>query len=227
MSISENSPTSHQRATRTQLQEQPQAVTQTDQTDQKKRLDQANQTPTLGKFQDESQDESQQESRSVGDAGNAGNAQRSTSIGFGACGAFTDDGWFEVQVRVQPHHTDYAGIVWHGTYVTWMETVRVECLRALGVGYEDLVQAGCDLPVVDLTLRYHRSLRLGALVSVRARLEPVRGVRLGWLYELSSPDRSALYVTGRVTLVTLDRERGRILRRLPDTLTQALTQLPT
>ena len=151
----------------------------------------------------------------------------SLPIGDGACGTFTDDGWFEFQARVQPHHTDYAGIVWHGAYITWLETARVECLRALGVGYETLVQAGCDLPVVDLTLRYHRSLRLGDVVSVRARLEPVRGVRLGWIYELSSPDRLVLYVTGRVTLVTLERDRGRIMRRLPDTLSQALARLPT
>ncbi len=144
-----------------------------------------------------------------------------------ACGTFTDDGWFEVQARVQPHHTDYAGVVWHGSYVTWLETARVECLRALGVGYEDLVRSGCDLPVVDLTLRYHRALRLGDRVSVRTRLEPVRGVRISWIYELSSPDRALLYVTGRVTLVTIEREQGRIVRRLPATLSEAIARLPT
>ncbi|NEQ11944.1 MAG: acyl-CoA thioesterase, partial [Moorea sp. SIO4E2] len=25
--------------------------------------------------------------------------------------------WFDYPVRVHPHHTDYAGIVWHGTYI--------------------------------------------------------------------------------------------------------------
>ena len=34
--------------------------------------------------------------------------------------------WFEYPVKAQPHHTDYAGIVWHGTYLTWMEEARVE-----------------------------------------------------------------------------------------------------
>ena len=36
--------------------------------------------------------------------------------------------WFEYPVKAQPHHTDYAGIVWHGTYLTWMEEARVEYL---------------------------------------------------------------------------------------------------
>ena len=37
----------------------------------------------------------------------------------------TFENWFEYPVRAQPHHTDYAGIVWHGTYLTWMEEARV------------------------------------------------------------------------------------------------------
>ena len=56
--------------------------------------------------------------------------------------------WFEYVVRVQPHHTDYAGVVWHGTYLTWMETARVECLRSIGIDFAELVKMGCDLPVV-------------------------------------------------------------------------------
>lgn len=141
-------------------------------------------------------------------------------------GTFTDDGWFELRVRVQPHHTDYAGIVWHGTYVTWMESARVECLRSLGLGYEALVRGGYDMPVVDLTLRYHRAAKLGDAIAVRTRIEPVRGVRISWIYELSSPDRQVLYVTGRVTLTTLDRAQGRIVRRLPPDLATAFERQP-
>ncbi len=40
----------------------------------------------------------------------------------------TDSVWFEYPVRAQPHHTDYAGVVWHGSYIIWLEEARVECL---------------------------------------------------------------------------------------------------
>ena len=43
--------------------------------------------------------------------------------------------WFEYPVIAQPHHTDYGGVVWHGTYLTWMESARVECLRSIGVNF--------------------------------------------------------------------------------------------
>lgn len=70
------------------------------------------------------------------------------------------ENWFEYPVRAQPRHTDYAGVVWHGSYITWMEEARVECLRSIGIDVADLAALGCDLPVVDLSVRYHRPLQL-------------------------------------------------------------------
>jgi len=71
--------------------------------------------------------------------------------------------WFEYRVRSHPHHTDYAGVVWHGTYIAWMEEARVECLRSRGFDCTDVVTWGLDLPVVDLCLRYHRSIRMAQI----------------------------------------------------------------
>jgi len=47
--------------------------------------------------------------------------------------------WFEYPILVYPHHTDYGGIVWHGTYLTWMEEARVECLKSIGIDFAELV----------------------------------------------------------------------------------------
>jgi acyl-CoA thioester hydrolase len=127
--------------------------------------------------------------------------------------------WFEYGVRVQPHHTDYAGIVWHGTYIQWMEAARVECLREVGVAFDDLVRLGYDLPVVDLAVRYHQPLRLGATAVVKTRMLAMQGVRLNWDYEIVAlaPD-SHLCLTGTVTLVTIDRAKHKIVRRIPPDL---------
>lgn len=133
--------------------------------------------------------------------------------------------WFEYPVRAQPHHTDYAGIVWHGTYVAWMEEARVECLRSIGVNFADFVALGCDLPVVELSIRYHRSIQLGMDAIVKARMSDMRGVRLNWEYQIQSPDAQELYVTAQVTLVAVDREKGKIMRRLPATVKDALARL--
>ena len=133
-------------------------------------------------------------------------------------------GWFEYPVKAQPHHTDYAGIVWHGTYLTWMESARVEYLRSIGVEFADLVALGCDLPVVELSLRYHLPIRLGQSAIVKTRLIEAKGVRINWDYEIQSFDREELYVSGKVVLVGVDREKGKIMRQLPPVVQDALVK---
>lgn len=135
------------------------------------------------------------------------------------------DSWFDYPVTVQPHHTDYAGVVWHGSYVTWMEEARIECLRSLGLDYADVVNMGCELPVIELSIRYHRALQFGRTAVVKTRMDEIKGVRLNWEYRIQSPDEHELYVTAKVTLVAIDRARGKIMRQLPTVLKETLLKL--
>jgi acyl-CoA thioester hydrolase len=134
------------------------------------------------------------------------------------------DRWFEYIVKVHPHHTDYGGVVWHGTYIAWMEEARVESLRSLGIEYADLVALGCELPVVELSARYHRAVKMGMTVVVKTRLADTESIKLDWDYRIESLDGRELYVTARVTLVAVDREKGKIMRRLPQAVQDALSK---
>ena len=133
--------------------------------------------------------------------------------------------WYEYPIVVYPHHTDYGGVVWHGTYLTWMEEARVACLKSIGIDFADLVDLGCDLPVVDLSVRYHRALKMGDAAIVKTRTIDMEGVRIVWEYEIQSIDRDIIYLTGMVTLVAVDREKGKIMRQLPATVKDALVKL--
>ncbi|MGE5660551.1 MAG: acyl-CoA thioesterase [Actinomycetota bacterium] len=135
------------------------------------------------------------------------------------------EGWFEYVVQVYPHHTDYGGIVWHGTYIAWMEEARVASLRAIGIEYAELVTQGVELPVVELALRYHRSVQMGQTLVIKTRMTASEGVRINWDYQIQSPDAQDLYVTAQVVLVAVDREKGKIVRQLPPGLKDALAKL--
>jgi acyl-CoA thioester hydrolase len=133
--------------------------------------------------------------------------------------------WFEYPLVVHPHHTDYGGVVWHGTYLAWMEEARVACLKSIGIDFADLVAMGCDLPVVEVSIRYHRALKMGESAIVKTRTIDMEGVRIIWEYEIESLDRSIVYLTGMVTLVAVDREKGKIMRQLPATVRDALVKM--
>ncbi len=138
--------------------------------------------------------------------------------------AITADGWLHYPVHAFPHHTDYAGIVWHGTYVNWLEEARVEWLRLTGLHYRDLVAFGCDLPVVELSIRYHQSVTMGMDLMIRCRLASPPKVRIQWEYKIESVDGQQQYATAAVTLVPVERKTGKIMRRLPPQLQVLLTQ---
>lgn len=133
--------------------------------------------------------------------------------------------WYEHRVMVQPHHTDYAGIVWHGTYIAWMEEARVNYLSDCGLTFADWVKAGVDLPVVDLGLKYRRSLTLGDTALVKARLEPAKGVRILWHYDIQNAATQETCIEGTVTLVPVDFKTRRILRCLPKHLQTSLDSI--
>lgn len=136
-----------------------------------------------------------------------------------------EGGWYNYPVKAHPHHTDYGGIVWHGTFIAWLEEARIECLQSIGISFADLVTLGCDLPVVELAIRYHQSIRMGQNVMVKTRMVDINGVRINWDYQIQSVDDTELYATARVTLVGVDIEKGKIMRQLPPAVKDALLRL--
>ncbi len=105
-----------------------------------------------------------------------------------------------------------------------MEEARVESLRSIGIEYADWVAQGLELPVVELSLRYHRAPKMGQAVAVKTRMA-TEGVRLLWDYEIRSADGEELYATAQVTLVAVDGEKGKIIRQLPPMLKDAFAKL--
>jgi acyl-CoA thioester hydrolase len=134
--------------------------------------------------------------------------------------------WFDYSVRVEPCHTDYAAVVWHGSYLNWMEAARTSALRELGIEFSDLVDSGCDLPVVELSIHYHRPLKMGDTAVVKTGLTQIKKVRMYWtqrIYAMGHPEEPR--VTAQVTLVPVNRQTGRVIRRLPPHLLEVIEGL--
>jgi acyl-CoA thioester hydrolase len=138
-----------------------------------------------------------------------------------------NENWFDYPITVYPHHTDYGGVVWHGAYVTWMEQARIECMKSIGINFASLVEMGCDLPVVEMSLRYHRALQMGETAVVKCKVQNLDGVRIKWDYEIESEDRTITYTTATVALVAVDVEKGKIMRQLPANVKEAIVRLAT
>jgi acyl-CoA thioester hydrolase len=62
-------------------------------------------------------------------------------------------------IRVRYGESDQMGVAHHAAYVTWFEECRIELLRSLGASYREMEERGVLMPVIELNVRYRRSLR--------------------------------------------------------------------
>lgn len=128
---------------------------------------------------------------------------------------------FEYRHRVRYRECDPMGRAYHTHCLDWFEAARTEALRDLGIAYRELEEDGLIMPVVDVSVRYHRAVRYDDEIVVRTWFEdlPPR-TRVGIAYEVHDGRGTAPAVTGRVTLCFVDARRNRPITA-PDRIVKA------
>jgi acyl-CoA thioester hydrolase len=89
------------------------------------------------------------------------------------------------QIEVRYSETDMMGVVYHGSYLPWLEVARTGLLAAHGLPYRDLEADGFYLPVIEIQVRYLRPARYGDTVTVVATLREKPAARLRVDYVLT------------------------------------------
>ena len=117
------------------------------------------------------------------------------------------------RVRVRYGETDRMGVAHHGSYVAWFEEARTEWLRARGKSYREMEDEGTFLQVVELQVKYMRSVTYDDVLVVRTRVAERRPASILLAYEVSLESTGERTATGATRLACVDRE-GRV-RRLP------------
>lgn len=77
---------------------------------------------------------------------------------------------FTIPVRVYWEDTDAGGVVYHASYLRFMERARTDWLRAIGIDQLSLIRnERLQFVVVETNIRYHRPARFDdqLLVSVK------------------------------------------------------------
>ena len=91
---------------------------------------------------------------------------------------------FEFPHRVTYAETDKMGFVYYGNYMTYFEIGRTELIRSLGSPYAELEDEGFYLPVIEVSCRYLKPAKYDDLLTIRTEITELKGVRLGFKYEI-------------------------------------------
>ena len=127
--------------------------------------------------------------------------------------------------RVLPQHTDHAGVMWHGSYVSWLEEARIEALNQVGITYMELSLQGFEMPVVSLEINYIRALRHGEIVLLESNCLPREGARWPWVTRFMK--ENDVVAKARVELVLIQRSGNnlRVIKSIPEQISSPLLKL--
>ena len=109
--------------------------------------------------------------------------------------------------------TDKAGVVHHSVYPVWFEMGRTELLRANGVAYKDLEEAGIFFVVAEMHVKYRRPARYDEQLELQTTCSLVTAGRVEHTYKLIRRSDGELLAEGSSVLACVDAD-GRV-RRVP------------
>ncbi len=117
-------------------------------------------------------------------------------------------GAFAIPVRVYWEDTDASGVVYHASYLRYMERARSDWLRALGIDQAALIrEERLQFVVVEAQIRYHRPARFGDELQVSVLLTERGGASVTMAQEIrrGGPD-GELLLSATIRAACLDSD---------------------
>lgn len=120
-----------------------------------------------------------------------------------------------VRVKVRFSEVDSLKVVWHGSYVQYLEDAREAFCSKWGIAYMTIYENGYLAPVYDMHLRYALSATVGDVLLVTASYKPAVGAKLCLDYEIRRESDNALVLTASTVQLFTDL-RGQFEPSEPD-----------
>ena len=127
---------------------------------------------------------------------------------------------------VLPQHTDHVGVMWHGSYLAFLEEGRIDALNKVGTSYSKLSKNGFEIPVVSIQMRYKKSIIHGEKILLKSQFKLENKIRLTCktLFLKSNGDIGAEAIIGLV-VVRKTNESIKLVRELPVQIKNILLML--
>lgn len=129
----------------------------------------------------------------------------------------------QIEFQVPFFDVDSMQIAWHGHYAKYFELARCQLLHELGHDYDAMAASGFSWPVVDLRVRYMRSLRFKQWVCVTATLKRW-DEQLRIAYRVRDREAGTSLARGATLQVAVDSESGARCNKTPDAVRRALAR---
>ena len=127
------------------------------------------------------------------------------------------------ETKVYYADTDAYGVVWHGTYLRWMEKGRVDLCDMLGLDLVAMKNNDVLLPVANMNVRYKASARLNDIVVVETSVKEMSPIRVTFEQTIRNKADNKLFIKAEFEVVAIHND-GSIYRKLPEAITNAFKE---
>jgi acyl-CoA thioester hydrolase len=135
-----------------------------------------------------------------------------------------EGGQHVMAVRVYYEDTDFSGVVYHASYLRFMERGRTDFLRLLGVDHRALFEeAGKEAPgfafvVRSMSIEYLKPAHMDDVLTIRTSPAEIAGASLTLKQEVFRGDTLILEAMVKAAFVS-----GGRARRIPEALRKAMS----
>jgi acyl-CoA thioester hydrolase len=124
-------------------------------------------------------------------------------------------------IKIQFYDCDPMAIVWHGNYPKYFEQARCALLDRIDFNYRQMSQTEFIWPIVDMRIKYVRSLVFGQVIEATATLVEFEN-RLRIDYTLRDAATKEIVTKGQTIQMAVHRATGETAFESPAPLLEAV-----
>jgi len=111
--------------------------------------------------------------------------------------------------------TDSYGVVWHGSYLRWLEMGRVLLCEECGYKLSELEQQDIVLPVTELNIKYKQSAKLDDDIIIKTSI--INSTRFSsTFYQTIIDEKTGKTCVEATIKVVAIHQNGKLYRSLPE-----------
>ena len=108
--------------------------------------------------------------------------------------------------------TDAYGVVWHGSYLRWLDWCEMQGYNLIELEAQDIV-----LPVVNLNVKYKSSAKLNDILIIETWIEKFNSLSVTFKQVIKSKETGKTFIEAEVEVVAISND-GKLYRRMPEIL---------
>lgn len=120
--------------------------------------------------------------------------------------------------------TDAYGVVWHGSYLRWLEMGRVCLCEMMGHNLLDLKNQDIVLPVVNLNIKYKMSAKLEDTLSIESEIVEFNGFTVKFKQIIREKVSGKVCIDADVSVVAINNN-GKLYRKMPEVLAKSFEEV--